>query len=358
MRTDTKNIFIAMSGGVDSSAVAALLKEEGHRLAGGIMRLLPEELESDSTFESALADARRIADMLDIPFYVLDLREAFREQVIDVFLHEYGAGRTPNPCVMCNRFMKFGLLLGFAREKGYQRIATGHYAKASWSETYGKTVLRKGDDLRKDQSYFMYRLTTEQLEACEFPLGIYTKDRILEKATQLGFNVKQKGESQEICFIPDDDYRSFLRRYGREGMTEGAFVDLQGNPIGTHQGIGFYTVGQRKGLGLALGYPAYVCRIDPAANTIMVGPRESLEQTTFQVGDVVLSALDSLSEPLETTVKVRYRSRPLKAIVYPEKNGDCRVELQEPEAAITPGQSAVFYDEDIVLGGGFILATD
>lgn len=364
--TKKKSCLVAMSGGIDSSVTAKLLQEEGYDCVGVMMRLLPADMEPISSFEAAAQDARRVARDLDIPFHILDLRADFKKEVIDPFILAYSQARTPNPCVNCNKFMKFGRLLAFADELGLDYLATGHYVRLAYREEYGRKVLIKGDDEKKDQSYFMYRLDQKQLSRCIFPLGDYDKDQVRVLAAHLGFDVKKKGESQEICFIPDDDYRAFLQDRRPGTLFPGDFIDLEGKVLGRHQGLSFYTIGQRKGLGIALGYPAYVVSMDVEANTITLGQADDLKGQAFKVTSLNFSAIDWPTDPLQTTVKVRYRSQAVGARVEVEarkeneeenrenKERKGRVYLDQPLSAITPGQSAVFYEGQVLLGGGII----
>ena len=349
-----EKLLVAMSGGIDSSAVAYMLHDQGYEVGGVMMRLLPSEMEADSAFETSRADAERVCALLNIPFYVLDLRDVFKKEVIDPFVDEYLNGRTPNPCVNCNKFLKFGELIDFAKENGYAKVVTGHYVNLEYREEYGRSVLIMGKDRGKDQSYFMYQLTGEQLDYCLFPLGDYHKDEVRVIAEQLGFDVKAKGESQEICFIPDDDYRAFVGGQAGKKIKKGAFVDMEGNVIGEHKGLPYYTVGQRKGLGLSLGKPAYVVRLNPEDNTITVGFKEDLLSKIFYINNGVFSAIEPPAEPLEALVKVRYRSTPVPCILHPKEEGRHMVVLHDLASAVTPGQSAVFYQGDVLLGGGII----
>lgn len=347
-------ILVAMSGGIDSSSVAYMLKQKGYDVGGVMMRLLPSDLEEDSNYQASKQDAERVCELLNIPFYLLDLRDVFKKEVIEPFVSEYLHGRTPNPCVNCNKFLKFGELISFAKNKGYDKIVTGHYVNLEFREEYNGMVLVKGKDTKKDQSYFMYQLTREQLKYCLFPLGNYHKDEVRTIAEKLGFDVKAKGESQEICFIPDDDYRSFVANNSELPIKKGSFVDTKGNIIGEHNGLPYYTVGQRKGLGIALGVPAYVTKLNCDDNTITVGFKEDLLTKSFFIRNAVFSAIDSPKETLNATVKVRYRSNTVPCTIQYIEEGYYKVQMQAMASAITPGQSAVFYQDDVLLGGGVI----
>jgi len=344
-------VAVAMSGGVDSSVTASLLQEQGYRLIGLTMRIKPDEVIGQP---SAADDARRVAEKLDIPFHVADFRDLFQERVIDYFVQSYLAGRTPNPCVVCNQKLKFGALLDQARVLGADFIATGHYARVGFDPRHQRYTIRKAMDSRKDQSYVLYGLTQEQLSHTLFPLGDFTKLQIRDKARQLGLAVAEKPESQEICFIEDNDYRRFIRERVGARIKPGPMVDTAGKIIGQHLGLAYYTIGQRKGLGLALGYPAYVVAMDAARNTLVIGREESLSGRTLIAGSNNFVAIPQLDEPMAVTVKIRYKASEVPATITPLPEGKVRVDFQGEERAITPGQSVVYYLGDTVLGGGVI----
>ncbi len=350
-----ERILVAMSGGVDSSLAAALLRDQGAAVDGAIMRLLPKQPDTEAAFERNRRDAERVCQALGIGFGVVDVHEAFARDVVGPFVEAYMQGKTPNPCVLCNPRIKFGHFLDHARQEGYDRVATGHYAQVRKDPGSGRHALACGRDLKKDQSYFLYRLTKEQLAALVFPVGGMTKEEVQEQVRDRFPWLEKRTESQEICFIPDDDYRAFLRERSPGRFQPGPFLDRVGNPLGEHQGIPFYTVGQRRGLGLSLGYPAYVCGIDPVRNAVIVGPREALQTDRFSVADTVLAETDGLDGPRKVCVKVRYRSPAAEAVLLPKAGaGEYDVVLASPVEAVTPGQSAVFYQGDEVLGGGVI----
>ena len=337
-----------MSGGVDSSVAAWLLQHQGHRCIGGTMQLLPGE--SDNT-----GDAQTVADRMGIDLHVFQMEEDFRSCVIEDFVRCYEAGATPNPCVVCNRHLKFGILLKKALALGCTHIATGHYARIRQDSESGRFLLLKGNDLPKDQSYFLYALTQEQLSHTLFPLGELTKEEVRAVAQQQGFVTAHKRDSQDICFIPDGDYRAFLERYTGKIYPCGSFLDEQGNVVGQHNGAVGYTLGQRKGLGLAMGAPVYVCAKDMAANTVTVGPNEALFSDTLMASDWNWIAFPAPTEPIRCLAKARSRMTEQPATVYPQENGICKVVFDEPQRAITPGQAVVLYDGETVIGGGTIL---
>ena len=337
--------LIGMSGGVDSSVAVHLTMQAGFDCIGGTMML------HDSTPEAAL-DAAAVAERMGIPFRVFDLSSLFREKVMDAFVSCYEQGLTPNPCVICNRYLKFGAFLDIAREMGCDYVVTGHYSRIE--ERDGRFLLKKAADEAKDQTYFLYTLTQEQLKHILFPLGSLTKTEARAIAEALGLLNAKKRDSQDICFIPDGDYMAFMERHANKTYEGGNYLDLQGNVVGQHRGAVAYTLGQRKGLGLAMGAPVYVCGKDMAANTVTVGPNEALFHSALRANDWNWIAIPELTAPIQVMAKARSRMREEPATVYPEENGFARVEFDEPQRAITPGQAVVLYDGDIVIGGGTI----
>lgn len=343
-------IAVAMSGGVDSSVAAALLKGQGHELLGITMRLFPPFCQGEG---SAAHDAARIAAQLGIPHHLVDLEGEFRRLIIDDFIGEYGAGRTPNPCVRCNRFVKFGLLLDRARELGADLLATGHYARKT-VDPDGTCHLRMAADRRKDQSYFLHTLSRERLARIVFPLGeMESKEEVRRLAAELALPVASKSDSQEICFIPNDDYVAYLERHLPPDAGGGEIVHLGGRVLGKHGGIHRYTVGQRKGLGIAWSRPLYVVAIDPARNRVVVGEEEYLYAGGLLADDCNW-IIPPDRETFTAACKIRYRHQPVPCRVMPLPDGACRVRFHEPLRAVTPGQSVVFYRGDEVLGGGKI----
>ncbi|MGQ9512731.1 tRNA 2-thiouridine(34) synthase MnmA [Thermodesulfitimonas sp.] len=335
---------VALSSGVDSAAAAILLQEEGHTVFGVTMQVT----------ESRMTEAATVAAALGIKHYLFDLQAEFKAAVIEPFVAAYLSGRTPNPCVTCNPRVKFGLLLHRAVELGAEFFATGHYARIWRDVETGRYLLARGVDRKKDQSYFLYALTQEQLRYLLFPLGTKTKEEARALVRARGLRVAAR-ESQEICFIPEGDYRRLLRQVAGEPCP-GPIVDLQGNVIGQHRGLPYYTVGQRGGLGVTAGYPLYVLALDPARNALIVGPEEFLYRDECLVGDVNLIPFPALAGSLPVTVKVRHGAREKRAVIEPAGEDRVRVKFAVPERAITPGQAAVFYRDDLVVGGGTILA--
>ena len=342
--------LIAMSGGVDSSVAAHLMQLSGFECVGATMRLC-DGLTPPST---GVADARSVADRLGLPFYVFDHTAVFREKVVAEFIRCYEQGGTPNPCLYCNRHLKFDALLQEAKNLGCRYIVTGHYAKIEQDTATGRFLLKKAADSAKDQSYFLSCLNQYQLAHVKFPLGDMTKEQIRSIALEQGFINAQKRDSQDICFIPDGDYRTFMERYTGKAYPPGDYLDLDGKVVGTHGGVVGYTIGQRKGLGIALGEPVYVCSKDMAANTVTVGPDAALYRKTLWAFDWNWIPFPTLTEPLRCKARVRYRHTEQPATVYPEENGNARVEFDDPQRAITPGQTVVLYDGDTVIGGGTI----
>lgn len=341
-----KKIAIGLSGGVDSAAAAYLLLEKGYDVTGIILRLKP-----DSLADADISDAQKIADCLGIELRILDRREYFKKNVIEPFVSEYLSARTPNPCVECNSTVKFGTMLDYALEIGCDGIATGHYARI---ENNGGRFLLKKSQSPKDQSYFLYRLNQHQLSHTVFPLEGLEKNEIREIALNAGLPVAEKGDSQEICFVPNDDYISYLASLGITSP-KGDFVDINGNIIGTHNGIINYTIGQRKGLG-AFGKPMFVTGISAENNTVTIGENGTQYSRGLVADRLNFIAYDNLDEPIRATVKIRFRAKPEIATVTPNSDGTVTVVFDEPQRSVTPGQSAVFYDGDTVIGGGRIIS--
>ena len=340
-----KKAMIAMSGGVDSSAAAHLAMEQGYRCIGGTMLLW-------NPSESNIEDTRAVADRLGIPLHIFDASDSFCRQVIEPFITAYEEGLTPNPCFLCNCRLKFSWLLEQALSLGCDYIVTGHYARLERSN--GRTLLYSAPDKLKDQSYFLAGLNQHQLSHSLFPLGDYTKEQVRQIALEQGFVNARKKDSQDICFIPDGDYKAFMQRYCNKVYPDGNFVDPQGKVIGQHSGAVGYTLGQRKGLGLAMGSPVYVCGKDMANNTVTVGPENLLFAKTLWADSSNFIPFDTLDAPMRVTAKARSRHNPQPATVYPEEGGRFRVEFQDPQRAITPGQAVVLYDGDLVIGSGTI----
>lgn len=355
-----KRVVIAMSGGVDSSVAAALLKEEGWDVVGISMQIWDYSTftaEHGEQFGSCCSlddihDARRVAEQIGIPFYVINFEEEFQRLVIDDFTDEYFRGRTPNPCVRCNQKLKFELLLKKARELDADFLATGHYAKVEQGED-GLFRLAKGADPAKDQSYFLFTLTQEQLGHTLFPLGGMTKPQVRGLAAKYGLRVADKGESQEICFVPDDDYVRFLEDERGAGLLSGNIVDRSGNILGRHQGTYRYTIGQRKGLGVSHSEPLYVTGIDAERKEVVVGEREELNGAGLTAADLNWITTPPASE-FEAACKIRYRHNPVPCIVTLVQDNCAEVRFKKPEKSVTPGQAVVFYDGEVVLGGGWI----
>ena len=346
-----KKVAVAMSGGVDSSLCAALLQEQGYEVLGITMRLSDDSREMNGV-SSAATDARRVADFLGIEHVVADFRKLFSDKVVDYFLTEYLTARTPNPCVICNRFLKFGELLSFAKEKGADFLATGHYVRVEKEED-GSFVLKKGRDEKKDQSYVLYRLPREILSHILFPLGSYRKEETRVLARKLSLPVANKAESQEICFVPEDDYKAYLSQHRPNRFRTGDIVDMQGQILGQHRGLPFYTIGQRKGLGIAAAHPLYVIALDEANNRVIVGGNEELYASSLFASDVNW-LMEEPTQEISVHTKIRYGSREVQANVLPLEDGTVKVSFLEPQRAVTPGQSVVFYFGERLVGGATI----
>ena len=354
-----KKALIAMSGGVDSSVAAFLVQQSGYDCIGVTMRLYDNAPDTDSGAGTCCSledveDARSVARRLGMPFYAFNFKSDFREKVIEKFIRCYECGLTPNPCIDCNRHLKFDHLLRRGMELGCDYIVTGHYAQIRQDQGSGRYILYKAADLSKDQSYVLYALTQEQLAHTRFPLGSLSKAEVRAIAEEQGFINARKHDSQDICFVPDGDYVAFMERHTGKHYTAGDFLDLQGNVVGKHQGAVRYTLGQRKGLGLAMGAPVYVCAKDMTQNTVTVGPNEALYSTSLRADDWNWFPFAALDHPLRVTAKARYNQPPQPATVYPEENGTARVVFDLPQRALTPGQAVVLYDGDMVVGGGTI----
>lgn len=343
-----KKALIAMSGGVDSSVAAYLMQQKGFSCGGAIMQLWKE------VSSGAIADAKAVAERLVMDFHVLDASEKFRQQVVEYFIRSYEEGLTPNPCIQCNRHLKFSFFLDKALELGYDAIATGHYATIRQDPETGRYLLCKAADSAKDQSYFLACLNQHQLSHTHFPLGELTKEEARLIAESQGFVNARKKDSQDICFVPDGDYVAFMKRYTEKEYPAGDYLNLEGKVVGKHCGAVCYTLGQRKGLGIALGAPVYVCSKDMQANTVTVGPESALFATTLIADNWNWFPFEELTEPIRVLAKARYRHIPQPATVYPMEGGKAKVVFDAPQRAMTPGQTVALYDGDMVVGGGII----
>lgn len=353
----SQRVLAALSGGVDSAVAAALLVEAGYEVIAISMLLAgnAEGHEGSCCSIDDFQDARRVAEQLDIPYYVLNLKDAFQRRVIDVFTNEYLQGRTPNPCLLCNRDLKFDLLWQRARELDAQYVATGHYAQIAYHAETDRYQLWRGVDHSKDQSYFLFTLSQAQLARTLFPVGHLTKTQVREKARSLGLRIAEKPESQDICFVPDGNYARFLeQRLSPDHVKPGEFVDHTGQVLGSHGGIHRFTIGQRRGLGLGgLTAPVYVSNIDAQTGQVSVGPKERLQAPGLRASRVNWVAGEQ-TEAIEATVKIRYRHPPIPARIIPQAEGKAEVRFAHPSSAVTPGQATVFYEGENVLGGGWI----
>ncbi|HPL52732.1 MAG TPA: tRNA 2-thiouridine(34) synthase MnmA [Bacillota bacterium] len=355
-----KRVVTGMSGGVDSSVAAYLLKQQGYDVIGVTMQIWQDK--SKATLEreggccslSAVEDARRVCDKLGIPFYVMNFKQIFEKKVIDYFVDEYLMGRTPNPCIACNRFIKFDALLERAKALEAEYVATGHYAKVMYDEDYKRYIIRKSDSPLKDQTYVLYNLTQDQLGHILMPLGDYNKEQVREIARELGLRTANKPESQEICFVEDNNYGRFINERRGDEIKPGMFVDVRGNKLGNHKGIAHYTVGQRKGLGISIGKPLYVVEIIPEKNLVVLGDETEVFGRELRASQMNYIAFEKLEEPIDVKAKIRYSAREADAKVIPMGNKRVRVVFEEPQRAITPGQAVVFYQGDVLVGGGTI----
>jgi tRNA-specific 2-thiouridylase len=370
--TERTTIAVAMSGGVDSSTVAALLAHSGETVVGLTLQLwdqtrlagkhgIPDAPKAGRCCSlDDVYDARRVAEHLGIPFYVVNQQERFEQDVVRPFVAEYLAGRTPIPCSLCNNHLKFDQLLKTAQSIGASRIATGHYAVNEYDPARGRWILKRAADLAKDQTYFLFGLTQEQLAHTLFPLGRLTKPEVREIARQHGLSLAEKPDSQEICFIPGGDYKQFLTAYLEEQgerlpETDGELVASNGKVLGRHEGIFNFTVGQRKGLGVSSPLPLYVLQIDPASHQVTVGSDDELATRTLRARDLNWISIPELTAPMRVQIKIRHRHEPAWATLEPNGTDEVLATFDEPQRAVTPGQSAVFYDGDEVVGGGWIV---
>ena len=352
--------LIGMSGGVDSSVAALLMQEAGFECVGATMRLYDGQAEAAGEGKTCCSlddveDARSVAHRLGIRHYVFNFTQEFRQEVMEKFARVYYQGGTPNPCIDCNRYLKFGKLLQRAEELGCDVVVSGHYARVEQDPETGRWLLKRAADSAKDQTYFLACLTQAQLARIRFPLGELTKPQVRQIAQEHGFLNARKHDSQDICFVPGGDYTAFLTGFTGKSLEPGDFLNQKGEKLGTHRGAVCYTIGQRKGLGISLGEPVYVCGKDMAAGTVTLGPNEALFSRSLVAEDWVFFPFEQLTEPMAVTAKIRHSQFDQPAIAYPEENGLVRVVFDQPQRAISPGQAVVLYQGDTVIGGGTIL---
>ncbi|MFA9375218.1 MAG: tRNA 2-thiouridine(34) synthase MnmA [Lachnotalea sp.] len=358
---EKEKVVIGMSGGVDSSVAAYLLKKQGYEVIGATMQIWQDE-DAETKEDnggccglSAVDDARRVANDLDIPYYVMNFKKEFKENVMDYFIEEYIQGRTPNPCIACNRYVKWESLLNRSLEIGADYIATGHYAQIAKLPN-GRFALKKSATVAKDQTYALYNLTQYQLSHTIMPVGEYKKDEIRKIATEIGLKIANKPDSQEICFIPDNNYAKFIEENTEVKLTDGNFVDLDGNIIGKHKGITHYTIGQRKGLNLAMGHPVFVTQIRPDTNEVVIGEAEDVFANKLVANNINYMSIEDLVGKMQVIAKIRYSHKGDSCTIEKIDNEKVLCTFDEPQRAITPGQAVVFYDGEYVVGGGTIVS--
>jgi len=355
----SEKIVVGMSGGVDSSLAAAILKKKGYEAIGVTFRMWPKE-ECGASFGraccslEAITRARAVAEELKIPYYVVDFSQAFKENVIDYFCDEYLKGLTPNPCIICNEKIKFGLLLEKARSLGASRVATGHYAITSFDRRKKRYLLKEGKDRKREQSYFLFSLSQEQLKSAVFPLGDFTKEKTRAMARRMRLKTYNTASSQDICFVQDLDYAEYIKRKTGVETKKGEIIDKDGNVLGRHKGIPYYTIGQRRGLGIAYQEPLYVTGIDMARNRVIVGTRKEGLKKSLVADRLNWISIERIEKPMRVEARIRYNHKKAGSTVTDIGGGSVRVEFDEPQAAPTPGQAVVFYKGDVVVGGGWI----
>ncbi len=363
MAPSETTVVVAMSGGVDSSVAAALLTEQGYNCVGVMMRLWAEVASGEGSGnkccdEESVEDARRVANKLGMPFYLINVEQPFKEKVVDLFIQGYSDGLTPNPCLACNRHIRFDYLLNYARRLGADYLATGHYARLA-RQPDGSVNLLRGVDQHKDQSYVLSVLGQAELRNVLFPIGGFAKEEVRRMAAADGLPIHSKHDSMDLCFVVDDDYRRFLADWAADAMKAGEIVDIEGNVVGEHDGLPNYTVGQRRGLGLSgSARPMYVVALEHSRNQLVVGPAEALGRTELTAIDVNWTSGEAVCAGSRVLCQIRYTGQPLDCIVYPQQGGSVRVVFEEPARGISPGQGAVFYDGSVCLGGGLIDRVD